>query len=980
MKALNKFILGTLALFITFFVISYSIVASSVPKKLVVNYFRYDNDYTGFNIWLWENQPNDKGGIQFNFSNENIGEYGAFLEVDLEENGYADTTRFGIIVKRGAWGGYQEPGGDRFLLLEDMEVINGVVNAYIVEQDLNIGVSSEDLENNIPNYDPKVLSAYFDKTENINFRVSHKITSYEIFESNTSILKTNVSDEGFTFKVDLDQSIDLLKTYELKVVFEDRIESLQTISIQNLYDTKTFEDSFTYEDDLGVIYSEEKSVFRLWAPLSESVKINLYNQGHPGYDKDGKKNNEEKPFVIYDLERIENGAWEVTVDGDLKNKYYTFTVTNDGISHEVTDPYSYSTGANGSRSMIVNFNDLNPENWEYNSRPDTITNLTDYLVYELHVRDLTVHDSWNGNDDYRGKFMGFTETGTTYTEKDTNVTVSTGLDHIVELGVNAVQLIPVFDFGYIDEVQIALDPSYSNTFNWGYMPYHFNTLEGSYSTNPFDGGVRINEFKQLVQALHDNGIRVIMDVVYNHTGESESSNFHKIIPGYYHRMTDEGGFHNGSGTGNETASERTMVRKFMLDSLKFLTEEYNFSGYRFDLMKLHDVDTMIAIEEMLHEIDPTIVVYGEPWTGGTSPDTYEDAGKTNLHKIGTVGAFNDTTRDGIKGATFGGNVKEGAWAQGYNVNGNINRVKYGIVGGIDHPDVSENVWHTEPSKTINYVSAHDNHTLHDKLRLSGASSPMLERLQIQSNAIILTSQGIPFLHAGVEFMRSKPAVGGGFDENSYESPDEVNQLRWDRKARYNDVFEYYKTLIQIRRHYPQFRFDNKEDVLDSLTFLKTTNNNTIAYEINHKDYPSVVVVHNNQSQNITNISLPEGKSYRALTGFEEFDINGLNNYENTVFALAATSVILIENTELDNVSLKSPTVNIERGDMFNPLDNINYDEEKHNIYHSNFYNTNIPGSYLISIMVVDSKGNFIPLNYNLIVGGLEYNFDIKGVV
>lgn len=978
MKALNKIILNALAVVLTLFVFSYTIFANTVPKTLVVNYFRYDNDYTGFNIWLWENQPKAKEGNKFDFNNDDVGKYGAFLEIDLEENGYSNTTRFGIIVKKGGWDGYREPGGDRFFLLEDMEVKNGVANVYIVEQDLNIGVSSEDLNNNIPDYSPKILHSYFDKSENIVFRVSHKISKYQILENDTSLLNVDVIDDELSFKLALEKDIDLLNKYQVKVTFEDEVESIQDISIQNLYDTKKFEDSFTYNGDLGVIYNNDKSIFRLWAPLSESVVLNLYNQGHPNYDKNGNPNDETTPYETYNLERIENGAWEVTINGDLKNKYYTFTVTNNGTSHEVTDPYSYSTGANGLRSMIVNFNDLNPENWEYNKRPNTIKNLTDYLVYELHVRDLTSHSTWNGNDDYRGKFMGFTESGTTYTDNTTNITVSTGLDHIVELGVNAVQLLPIFDFGYIDEVKIALDPNYQNTFNWGYMPYHFNTLEGSYSTNPFDGGLRINEFKQLVQALHDNGIRVIMDVVYNHTGESETSNFHKIIPGYYHRLTDDGGFYNGSGTGNETASQRSMVRKFMLDSLEFLTKEYNFSGYRFDLMELHDVETMIQIEDMLQEIDPTIVVYGEPWSGGTSPETYENAGKDNLHKIGTVGAFNDTTRDGIKGATFGGNLKEGAWLQGFNTNSNVDRVKYGIVGGINHPEVSENSWHKEPSKTINYVSAHDNNTLHDKLRLSGATSPQLERLQIQSNAIILTSQGIPFLHAGVEFMRSKPALDGGFDENSYESPDEVNQLRWDRKARYNDVFEYYKTLIQIRNHYPQFRFDNKEDVLNSLKFLKTTNDNTIAYEINHKDYPSVVVVHNNQSQSLANVNLPEGKSYRALTGFEEFDITGLANYENKVFAIASSSIILIVNTELDNVSVKSKIVKIKLNDSFNPLDNINYNQENHKVYHSNFYNTNIPGRYLISITVVDSKGNFIPLNYNLIVENDQYNFKFEG--
>ena len=251
-----------------------------------------------------------------------------------------------------------------------------------------------------------------------------------------------------------------------------------------------------------------------------------------------------------------------------------------------------------------------PEGWTYGSRPNTIKELTDYIVYELHVRDLTTHSSWNGNDHYRGKFLGLTQSNTTYREN--GVTVTTGLDHILELGVNAVQLLPIFDFGYVSETDSFNNLNYPKIFNWGYMPYHFNTLEGSYATNPFDGRVRIQEFKDVVQTFHEHDLRIIMDVVYNHTGESESSNFNKIIPGYYHRLSPSGGFSNGSGTGNETASERSMMQKFMVDSVLFWATEYNLSGFRFDLMALHDIDTMNLIKEKLNAIDPSIVVYGEP--------------------------------------------------------------------------------------------------------------------------------------------------------------------------------------------------------------------------------------------------------------------------------------------------------------------------------------------------------------------------------
>ena len=959
---------------ITIFTSTYYIQAQSKVDSLVIHYYRYDNNYDGYNVWLWQNEPVGLGGKQFNFSNSDVGEYGAFVRINLKDENYADTTRFGIIIKKGGWEGYREPGGDRFFRKSNMEVINNEIHAYLVEQDLNIGTSTADLENNIPDYRPTILSAYFNKNNQVIARLSHQIKSYEILADGERVLGANFNGTNLTASI---SNVDLTKTYELKVVFaEDDYQTSKLISIQNLYDTKQFEDAFTYDGDLGVIYSEEKSTFRLWAPISSDVKLNIYNQGHHMYDKNGNENVEDEPLDTHQMTRIENGAWEVSVDGNLANKYYTFSVTNYGITNEVTDPYSYSTGANGLRSMIVNFDEVNPENWTYNNRPNTIKNLTDYIVYELHVRDLTTHSSWNGKEEHRGKFLGFTDTNTTYELNGT--VVSTGLDHIVELGVNAVQLLPIFDFGYIDEVAMALDPNYNNTFNWGYMPYHFNTLEGSYSTNPFDGAVRINEFKQLVNSLHENDVRVIMDVVYNHTGESEGSNFHKILPGYYHRLTDEGGFYNGSGTGNETASERSMVRNFMLDSIKFLATEYNLSGFRFDLMRLHDVETMQQIEDMLHSIDPTIVIYGEPWDAGGSPiDNSIAAGKDNIKNIGTVGAFNDTTRDAVKGSTNG---NDGAWVQGHNPQNHVENIKYGISGGVNHSQVNVHKWHLSPERTINYVSAHDNLALHDKLRSSGVMSPNLERMQVQANAIILTSQGIPFIHAGAEMMRSKPAIDGGFDENSYESPDSVNQLNWTRKARYNEVFEYYKALIQIRKHYPQFRFENANDIINNLNFIATNNANVIAFEINHPTLPSVVVVHNGQGPQLFTIQLPAGKTFRQLTDLDEHNLQGLRESTGTGFVLKNSTAIFIENKDTDNVSVKSDKVTINKGDAFNPLNNINFDSNNHKVYTSSFYNTNVSGKYLINVTVVDSKGNFINLYYTLEVSGSKHNFGIKGDV
>lgn len=962
-----KKIIAILLLVFSVFTIGLTTVANELPTSLVVHYYRYDDTYTNFNMWVWEAEPTSRGGIQHDFNSLNKDEKGVHYTIDLAES-YPTATTLGIIIKQGGWDGYREIGGDRFINLTEVEVINGVGHAYFVEQDIRIGLSDADLAANIPDYREKILTVAFDTSQRISAKLTHVPLSYEVFENEVSILTSTTAPTSKTLLITV-PSVDISKTYTLKAFFAEGRSSEQTVSLQNLYDTPAFESLYTYEGNLGVSFEEEFTVFRLWAPLSSDVSLNLYDQGHPNYNDQGQANNELTPFQTEDLYKIENGAWEVKLTGDFDFKYYTFSVTNNGITHEVTDPYAYSTGANGMRAMIVNFDETNPAGWTYNDRPNTITNLTDYIVYELHVRDLTTHSSWNGNENYRGKFMGMTQSGTTYTGDD--VTVTTGLDHIDELGVNAVQLLPIFDFGYVDEVQVANNPNYTNLFNWGYMPYHFNTLEGSFATNPFDGRVRINEFKQVVQAFHERDIRVIMDVVYNHTGESQTSNFHKIVPGYYHRMTAEGGFSNGSGTGNETASERSMMRNFMLDSIEFWATEYNLSGFRFDLMALHDYETMNMIQEMLADIDPTIVVYGEPWNGGSTPLSNSiAAGKDNIKNMNLVGAFNDYTRDAIKGSVF--QATERGWVQGNATNYIFQGLMYGIVGGIEFPGITEMTeWHLNPNQTINYATAHDNNTLYDKLRLTGISIANTKALQIQSNAIILTSQGIPFLHAGVEMMRSKPLPTGGYDHNSYESPDSVNQLRWDRKAQYNDVFEYYKALIEIRNTYNHFRIDNATEILSRLEFINANSGNqAIAYRIDgNAGEPEIVVLHSgNPAGGLSSVDLTPGKNYKMLTYVNETNLDGIEIVSGTLYAPANVSIILVEVMD-DSIEINESSVTIEKGEAFNPASNVTINNSSAQVYYSNYHDINRPGRYTVTVAVRESYGEVRHYYYTLFVGG-----------
>jgi pullulanase len=968
-----KKIILLLLLVISSFGVHTIINANTEATTLVVHYFRYDDTYTNFNIWLWPYEPVSGGGVQHDFDPLQKDEHGVYTEIDLTTT-YSGSTAVGIIIKQGGWDGYREVGGDRFIDLSTAEVIDGKIHAYFVEKDVRIGTSQADLAANVPDYRPKVLSAAFDATNKIQVTLTHiPEGGYEVYENDTMVASGTATSKSFSISL---PSVDISKVYTLNVAFTTENISSQVVSIEKLYDTTQFKSAYTYEGTLGVSFDAANTIFRLWAPLSESVSLNLYNQNHAYYNNQGEPSEELTPYDTIALEKIENGAWEAMIPGDLSGKYYTYSVTNNGITNEVTDPYAYSTGANGTRGMVLNFEDTNPAGWNYGDRPDNVSSFTDYIVYELHVRDLTTHSSWTGPEAYRGKFMGLTVEGTKYSSK--GETVTTGLDHMAELGVNAVQLLPIFDFGYVDEIQLATNPKYTNTFNWGYMPYHFNTLEGSYSTSPFDGATRVTEFKKAVMALHNNDMRVIMDVVYNHTGDSEGSNFHKIIPGYYHRMNSTGGFSNGSGTGNETASERPMMRKFMVDSVKFWAEEYNLSGFRFDLMALHDYETMNDIKDMLKEIDPTIVVYGEPWNGGSTPlSSSLAADKGNIKNMPEVGAFNDVTRDAVKGSVF--TSGEGGWIQGNATDYTVQSIKYGIMGGIDQGLSQIGEWHLEPIRTINYVSAHDNNTLYDKLRLTGVKATDAELLQVQANAIILTSQGIPFLHAGVEFMRSKPLAAGGYDHNSYESPDSVNQLRYDRKLTYNEVFEYYKDLIQIRKDYQNFRLDTATSVSSKVSFLTTDqDNDAIAFKVaGDAQNPEMVVIHSGKvSGGLTMVTLPEGKTFKILTTLQNSNPNGIESISGVVFVPANTSMILVEETS--PITIKNELVKVSKGKNFNPASNVTINDESAEIYYSSFHDTDVPGFYAVTVAVKQSFGKVTYYNYMLQVTGSRFDVSLGG--
>lgn len=549
-------------------------------------------------------------------------------------------------------------------------------------------------------------------------------------------------------------------------------------------------------DDLGIRGQARATTFRVWAPGAQRVEVRLYRSGLGG-----------RPARAADLQAAEQGTWLLRLPGDWRNWYCSYVVHRDGASVETIDPYARAVGANGQRAMIVDLRDTDPAGWARDRRP-AFGPPTDAVIYELHVRDFSIHPK--SGMKHKGRFLAFTERGTRGPHG-----VATGVDHLVELGVTHVHLLPAFDYESVDETRPGR-PQY----NWGYDPQNYNAPEGSYATNATDGRVRVREFKQMVQALHAAGIRVVMDVVYNHTFRGAESSFHRLVPGYYHRRDATGGFSNGSGCGNETASERPMFRKFMVESLVYWAREFHVDGFRFDLMGLHDLATMRAIRSALDQVDPSLLLYGEGWTGGDSPlPPAQRATKTNVRRLRGVAAFSDVFRDALKGTVFNhhqrGFVSGGAGLE--------EAIKAGLVASVRHPQVKlprgdgwRGAWAVEPDRCVSYDSCHDNHALWDRLKLScpAASDAELIRMNKLCAALLMTAQGICFLHAGEEFLRTKDGV-----ENSYNKPDRINRVDWARKHKHREVVAYYQGLIALRRAHPAFRLDSAAAIRRHLSFL-----------------------------------------------------------------------------------------------------------------------------------------------------------------
>lgn len=646
---------------------------------------------------------------------------------------------------------------------------------------------------------------------------------------------------------------------------------------RSAYD-RQFENYPTYSgEDLELTVDGSGTHFRLWSPKADAVRLNLYHQGLNG-----------SPYESLDMSfHEENGTWTASVPQQLYGNFYTFQVKQDGRwLDETPGVWAKATGANGKRAAIIDFAQTNPEGWN-NDKGPKVDNFTDVIVYEMHHRDFSM--SPTSGIANKGKFLALTETGTTSPEGE-----KTGIDHLKELGVTHVHILPSYDYNSVDETNLQ-----NNTYNWGYDPQNYNTPEGSYSTNPSDPTTRVREMKEMVKALHDAGIGVIMDVVYNHTAENDKSNFELTAPGYYHRHWDDGRYSDASGCGNETASDLQQMRDYIVNSVKYWADEYHIDGFRFDLMAIHDIETMNQVAAELKDINPDIFVYGEGWTAGDSPLPAEQrALKENVAKMKNIAVFSDDIRDAVKGHYS--NAEDRGFATGKP--GNEETVKIGIVAATAHPQVdyskgnnSKFPYTSSPEMIVNYVSCHDDLMLTDKLRKSMPEATDEERMAAAKLAqtIIFTSQGTPFMFAGEEIFRDKKGV-----HNSYKSPDSINAIDWSLKAKNRDQMDYYKGLIALRKAHPAFRMTTAQDIARHLVFDRVDSDKTpnlISYSLkdnaNGDEWKEIKVILNGADESRT-VKLPKG-IWQTVARDGKIDPEGnLGNVSGSISVSPMTAVIL----------------------------------------------------------------------------------------
>ena len=615
------------------------------------------------------------------------------------------------------------------------------------------------------------------------------------------------------------------------------------------------------------LYTPQKTTFNFISPTADQMQVQIYSSA----DTDS--------CMSYNLKKQANDLWSLTIKGDLQGKYYTIrSLQNGEWSEPAPGIFAKAVSVNGERAAIIDMNKTNPQGWAEDKRPQ-MTDPTDIVVYETHLRDFTM--SQNSGITNKGKFLSLTEENTKTTDG-----LTSGIEHLKELGITHLQILPMFDYGSIDETTLS-----KGNYNWGYDPINYNVPEGGYSTNPYDPATRIIEAKQMILALHKAGIRVVMDVVYNHTYNVMGCSLGRVIPKYFYRLNPDGTYANGSGCGNETASEKELMRQFMIESVCYWAEEYHIDGFRFDLMGIHDQETMRQIRAALDKIDPTILVYGEGWSAMTPAYEYEKlAMKQYTHFMPRVGAFSDDIRNALIGSPFD---HERGFASGNN--SSRNAVCFGLVGGIDYKENQYGEgWSGQPMQHVSYITCHDNYCLRDRIEVSAKDET--QDTQIRMNKLaqtaVLVSQGMTFIYGGEELYRTKLGI-----DNSYQSPDSINTIPWENKLKYNDLYEYYRQIIQIRHQHKALRLGSAELINKHVEFLPTENNSLIIYriyDVNPLDNAKSIIVLLNGSKETIEAAIPQG-DYSVLAEDAKADAKGLRQTStNLINVYPFSATILAE--------------------------------------------------------------------------------------
>lgn len=786
---------------------------------LKLHYHREDGAYDGWDAWLWEAGGD---GAAYEFEEED----GEMVATKVITPG---VTSVGFIVRTADWS--KDVDEDQFIDISEM--VSGTVHIY-VESGVE-GYEKEYGEDAVTG--TKLTKAKYDGAGKIVVSMTGEIEgdaakAFSVKGTAGNIALESAEESGkFEYTLSLKEELDLSEDYTITYDGND-----YKVVMPDYYGTEEFESEYTYEgDDLGATWTAEKTTFRVWAPTAEAVKVNLYESGTDGTDDKTEE---------LTMEPDVNGTWVAEKAGDLNGTYYTYSVTIKGETTEACDPYARTTGVNGKRAMVIDLSSTNPEGWDEDVDPHAGAKITDAVIYELHVRDLSSDESSGINN--TGKFLGLTETGTT-----TENGVSTGLDHMKDLGITHLHLLPVYDYGSVDETKLD-----TPQFNWGYDPVNYNVPEGSYSTDPYHGEVRVKEMKEMVQTLHQNDISVVMDVVYNHVYSANDFCFNLIVPDYFSRTDENGAYSNGSGCGNDTASERSMVKKYIVDSVSYWADEYHIDGFRFDLVGLLDTETINAIVEEVHKDHPNVIFYGEGWSMDTTltKDGYTMATQVNSTETPDFAYFSDTLRDLLKGSVFE-TTETGYISGAEGCEEELVRCFMGLDG----------TWCTTPSQTVHYASCHDNMTLMDRIARSTPSESREDRIRMNNlaAAIDMTAEGIPFFQAGEEMLRTKIKSDGGFDENSYASPDSVNSLKWStlEEEEYQDVYQYYKGLIAFRKAHAALRLATAEETTANVKAVEGLEKNVVAFEIDgaaDEGASDGIFVIFNANKEETEVSLPEG--------------------------------------------------------------------------------------------------------------------------